>query len=161
MPNFKKSGLLLFAGLTFLALGFGRIALAEDVILNDLAGGQVNFSSYDLKKPAILFFWTTWCPYCREEIRKLNLQSPQIAKDGVALLGINVGEADYKVRRFFNDYALNFKMLLDRYMLLADKYDVIGVPTYILLDKAGKVVSRYQSLPKDYRGLFKPKLKNE
>jgi thioredoxin-related protein len=38
--------------------------------------------------------------------------------------------------------------------LLADKYDVIGVPTYILLDKAGKVISRYQSLPENYKSLL-------
>ena len=154
MQNHHKFRLFLSAVLIFLVLGLGKTASAEDIILNDLGGQPMNFSSYSPGKPAILFFWTTWCPYCREEIRKLNLQSPQIAKDGVVLLGVNVGEADYKVRGFFKDYALNFKMFLDRYTLLADKYDVIGVPTYILLDKAGKVISRYQSLPENYKSLL-------
>ncbi len=40
---------------------------APDFKLQDTNGGLVMLSSYKGKQPIILFFWTTWCPYCRRE----------------------------------------------------------------------------------------------
>jgi peroxiredoxin len=153
MQNFIKFRLILFLVIISLALGVGKCALAGDIMLNDLNGREVNFSTYQ-GKPAILFFWTTWCPYCQLELRKLIRQYPQMTKDGVILLGVNVSEPDYKVRRFLKGYALNFRILLDKNELLADKYDVIGVPTYVFLDKTGKAIAQYHSLPENYKSLL-------
>ena len=153
MHIFRKFRTLLFIALIWLVLGFAKDALANDIILNDLGGSAVQLSSYK-GKPVILFFWTTWCPYCRQELRMLNQQYSQIAKEGIVLLGVNVSESDYKVQRFFKGYPLNFKMLLDKAGLLADKYGLLGVPTYIFLDKNGQVISQAHSLPVNYKSLL-------
>ena len=153
MQNFIKFRLILCLGIISLALGLGKCALAGDIMLNDLNGREVNFSTYQ-GKPVILFFWTTWCPYCQLELKKLSQQYPQMAKDEVILLGVDVGEPDYKVQRFLRGYALNFRILLDRNELLVDKYDVIGVPTYVFLDKTGKAIAQYHSLPENYKSLL-------
>jgi peroxiredoxin len=139
--------------LIFLALGFGKDSLAGDIILNDLEGQAVNLSN--LKgKPVILFFWTTWCPFCRQELRSLNQQYSQIAKEGITILGVNVNEPTYKVERFFKGYPLNFRMLLDKTGKLADQYDLMGVPTYVFLDKTGRMVLQAHSLPENYKSLL-------
>lgn len=153
MCIFRKFKVLLLTVLIFLVLSFGKSALAADIILNDLAGQPVNISSYQ-GKPRILFFWTTWCPYCRGELKKLNHKSSQIAEEGIFILGINVSESDRRVKRFLEGYQLNFKMLLDKIGLLADQYDLLGVPMFILLDKTGQVVSRGNSLPDNYKSLL-------
>ena len=139
--------------LIWLVLGFGKVALASDIILNDLGGQAVNLSS-NTGKPAILFFWTTWCPYCREEIKALNQVYPQMKEEGIIVFAINIGESGYKVKRFFKDYALNFRVLLDKDKKAADNYDLLGVPTYVFLDNNGRVLLRANSLPADYKNLL-------
>jgi len=151
---FKKGlKINLFVVCIFMILGLFDNAFAEDIILNDLKGQAVNLSSAK-NKPAILFFWTTWCSYCRKEIKGLNQLYLEMKKEGIALFAVNIGESDYKVQRFFKDYVLNFNVLLDKEGKLADQYDVIGVPTYILLDKSGHRVARENTLPSDYRNLL-------
>ena len=153
MYIFKKFRTLLLIALIWLVLGFDKTALAGEIILNDLGGQAVALSSYK-GKPVILFFWTTWCPYCRVELRKLNQQYSQMAKEGITILGVDVSESENKVQRFFKGYPLNFKMLLDKFGLLADKYDLMGVPTYVFLDKTGQVISQTHSLPVNYKSLL-------
>ena len=153
MRNFRKFKGLLLVVLIFLVLSSGKTVLAGEIILNNLNGKAVNLSNYK-GKPAIMFFWTTWCPYCRKEIKALNQLYPQLKKEGITVFAVNIGESDYKVKRFFKDYLLNFNVLLDKEAKLADKYNVIGVPTYILLDKTGQLVSQENKLPLNYKGLL-------
>ena len=126
---------------------------SKDIVLNDLQGVSVSLSSFK-NSPTILFFWTTWCPYCRAELRTLNQQYPVMAKEGIVVLGVDFGEPDYKVQRFFKDDSPNFKILLDKDGLLADKYGLLGVPTYVFLDKTAEVISQTNSLPDNYRSLL-------
>ncbi len=153
MGIFKKAAIFLSAILISLTLGFTNTAAASDIILNDLKGSAVNLSS-PKNKPAILFFWTTWCPYCRKEIRALNQNYAQMKKEGITLFAVNIGESDVRVQRFFNDYTLNFGVLLDKDGEAADNYNVFGVPTYIFLDKAGRIISRENTLPANYNKII-------
>jgi peroxiredoxin len=153
MRNFIKFKVLLLLVLIWLVLGFGKGVLAGEIILNDLSGQAVNLPSYK-GKPVILFFWTTWCPYCRQELKILNQRYSVMAKEGIEILGVNVSESENKVQRFLKDYQLNFKILLDKAGLLADQYDLRGVPTYVFLDKSGKVISQAHSLPENYKILL-------
>jgi len=148
-----RKNIILPAILIFLALSFTKIGFAQDIILNDLNNNPVNISSFK-GKPVILFFWTTWCPYCRKEIKELNKIYDQAKSEGINIIGVNIGESNYKVERFFKNYALKLKILLDKEGLLADNYGVIGVPTYIFLDKGGKVVSTEHTLPAYYKDLL-------
>ncbi len=66
-----KKNIILSAILIFLILSFTKTSFAQDIILNDLNNNPVNVSSYK-GKPVIFFFWTTWCPHCRKEIKSLN-----------------------------------------------------------------------------------------
>ncbi len=153
MRFFKKSGILARVILIFLVLGFSNKASAADLILNDLSGKTVNLSSPS-GKPAILFFWTTWCKFCRKEIKTLNQLYPQMKKEGINVLAVNIGESSYAVQRFFISQALTFGVLLDKDGLAADKYNVIGVPTYVFMDKSGRVISQEHALPLDYKKLL-------
>ncbi|MFH1191035.1 MAG: TlpA disulfide reductase family protein [Candidatus Omnitrophota bacterium] len=153
MQIFRKFRVWLFTGLIFLVLGFAKEALAGDIILNDLSGKAVNVSTFN-GHPAILFFWTSWCPYCRTEIKALNQGYAQIKEEGIVVFGVNIGESPDKVRGFFKDYPLNFGILLDSKAKLAEKYGVLGVPTYVFLDKTGQVISQYHTLPENYKSLL-------
>jgi cytochrome c biogenesis protein CcmG, thiol:disulfide interchange protein DsbE len=149
----KKFRVWLLIGLVFLALGFSQGVQAADIVLNDLNGQQNTLSSY-IGKPVILFFWTTWCPSCRKELKVLNQQALDISKEGIVILGVDVGEPDYKVKKYLKGYALNFEVLLDQKMELTNSYDLVGVPTFIFLNKDGKAVAQTHRLPANYKSLL-------
>jgi len=153
VPIYKKLKVWLLMGLIFVALDFGKSAFASDIILKDLNSQAVNLFSYT-GKPAILFFWTTWCPYCRKELNRLNEQYLELLKEGIVPLVVNVGESSSKVKRFFKGYQFKPRVILDQEWHLADKYDLIGVPTYVFLDKTGKVVAKTHNLPADYKSIL-------
>ena len=141
---------IFFLSLTmFLVLGLANTAFCGDLILNDLKSNPVNLSSL-AGKPTILFFWTTWCPYCRSELRALNKAHPQMEKEGVAVFAVNVGETGYKVENFLKSYALNLRVLLDKNGLAAENYEIRGVPTYIFINKNGRVTATEHSMPANY-----------
>lgn len=152
MLNLKRAPVFLSAVLILLVLA--APAGAEGLILNDLNAKTVDISSHK-DRPALFFFWTTWCPYCRTEIKMLDRMAPQMQKEGIEVFAVNIGEPDYRVLKFLGQNMLVLRVLLDRDGRAADNYDVIGVPTYIILDRTGRVVSRQNSFPGDYKKLLK------
>lgn len=150
----KLNKIPVFLSAVLILLVLAASASADSVILNDLNAEKTDISSYK-GRPVLLFFWTTWCPYCREEIIMLNRLAPQMQKEGIEVFAVNVGEPDNKVFSFVGKNMLTLRVLLDRDGMAADNYDVFGVPTYIILDKAGEVASRQNSFPKDYKSLLK------
>jgi peroxiredoxin len=150
---FRKFKLLVFMGLISFVLGCGKTVLANDIILNDVNGKSVNISN-SKGNPVILFFWTTWCPYCRKELKSLNLLYPQMKKEGITVYAVNIGESANRVKGFLKDFGLTFNVLLDQEALLADLYAVMGVPTYVLLNKAGEWVAHDNALPGNYENLL-------
>jgi len=153
MPKPLKCGVFLLALSLILILSFVDAVFAGDIILDDLQSRPVNLSVTS-GKPAILFFWTTWCPYCRSELKVLNKMHSQMEKEGVAVFAVNIGEAGYKVERFLKNYALNIRVLLDKNAQAAENYEIRGVPTYIFINKTGQVVSTEHNLPDNYMDIL-------
>jgi len=125
----------------------------NDIIIKDLNGRPVNVTGQK-GRPAILMFWTTWCRFCRDAIKTMNKDYVGIEKEGITVLVINVGEYEYKVKRYFKDTVMNFRVLFDENSLVADHYGLEGVPTYVLLDKEGKVVFNGNRMPSNYKSLL-------
>lgn len=123
--------------------------IAMDFKLQDLNQDTFSLSSYKDKQPVILFFWTTWCPFCQIELNRLKDMYPQLQKEGWELFAVNVGESASKVDNFVKNYALNFKVLLDKDMAVAYSYGILGVPTYFLVDKNGYIVFKEHYFPRE------------
>lgn len=113
--------------------------LAANFNLLDLDGNKVSLSDFK-GKPVILFFWTTWCPFCRKELITLKDIYPELTKEGWELLAIDAGEPTYRVKNFVERESLNFKVLLDMDAEVAYSYDILGVPAYVFVDKNGHIV---------------------
>ena len=113
---------------------------APDFKLEDLESNSVKLSDYKGKKPVILFFWTTWCSFCRQQIRSLNARYSQSAADGILILAINSGENRMRVNRFIKNYSIFYPVLLDLDAAVARAYQVVGVPTYVFIDKKGNLI---------------------
>lgn len=125
---------------------------AEAFSLKDIEGRTVALSDYK-DKAVLLFFWTTWCPHCQGELRTVNYMKEGLNKDNVEVLAINVGEASAKVVNFVKSRNFTFQVLLDTDTAVAKDYDVLGVPTFVLMNKNGKIVSKGHSFPRNYKSL--------
>ncbi len=122
--------------------------LAINFNLLDLENQEISLSEFR-GMPVILFFWTTWCPFCREELKQLNLMHRELSENGVQVLAINVEEPAEKVQRFMQRYPFSYKVLLDKDATVARDYGILGVPTYIFIDKEGRFVSYSHYFPQE------------
>lgn len=111
---------------------------APDFSLKDLDGKTFKLSAYR-GNPVVLIFSATWCPECRSEIPYFKYLYSTYRHQGVEVVTIDVMEKRDKVKRFSERYDIPYKMLLDETGAVAEAYGVRGVPTIVLVDKAGKV----------------------
>ncbi|MFH0913042.1 MAG: TlpA disulfide reductase family protein [Candidatus Omnitrophota bacterium] len=126
---------------------------AIDFTLLDLNSKAVSLSDFK-GKPRILFFWTTWCPYCRGELKQLNALQAELAKSNTEVLAINIEEPAEKVRRFMENNPFYYRVLLDTDAAVSADYAVMGVPTYVFIDKEEHIAatSHYFS-PSKYKNI--------
>lgn len=121
------------------ASGQGTGQSAAPFTLKDLSGNTYSLSDYSGKKPVLLFFWTTWCPYCLTKLRLMNREYEGLEKNGVALLAVNAGERRSSVERLVRNYGIRYTVLVDESSSATDDYRVIGVPTFVLIDREGRI----------------------
>lgn len=115
--------------------------LAPDFTLTDTTGKKFILSSYRNKGPVLLFFWTSQCGICQEEIPFLNKKYSDYRAAGVELLSINVGEDQDVVLKYMSVYPdAAYPVLMDQFLSASRKFRIFGVPTYILINKAGYIV---------------------
>jgi thiol-disulfide isomerase/thioredoxin len=121
------SPLRLFAvGICAAALIFGlanppRAEAADDRLQfsgTTLSGAPFNGASLQ-GKPAVLWFWTPWCPFC-------NAEAP-----GVTFVGIAARSDVGAMQNFVSKYNLNFTNLNDADGSIWARYNVPWQPAYV------------------------------
>lgn len=127
---------------------------APEFILSTLTKNSVSLTEYRDGKPAILFFWATWCPHCRGALKQLNQEYPNIESKGIKFVIIDVGETKRQVTAYVNRVGVGLEVFLDEESTVAEDYQIVGVPTYIFVDKNGIVTTVKHSLPQDYAELL-------
>ena len=125
-----------------------------DFTLPEAGGGQVSLFQFIGKKPVLLIFWATWCPHCNESVPAINrMHSKSPTRDTLAILALDYMESREKVRAFIERKKVAFPVLLDGSGSVARKYGVVGIPTYILIGRDGKVAYRGHEIPEIARHL--------
>jgi peroxiredoxin len=119
-----------------------------DFTLPDAGGREVSLGPFIGKKPVLLVFWATWCPHCNESVPVINRMHTEPPTNGkLQILALDFMESREKVSAFISSKKVTFPVLLDRSGSVARKYRVVGIPTYILIDRDGRVVYRGHDLP--------------
>jgi peroxiredoxin len=94
-------------------------------------------------KPLIVNFWATWCPPCREEMPSMERAWQQIEPEGIAMIGINVGEDFDTVFGFTAEIDVSFPLLLDTDTQVTGAWPIVGLPTTYVLNPEGELVYRF------------------
>ena len=90
----------------------------------------------------IVNFWASWCAPCRAEFPAMNRAWKKLQQKQVKMLAVNVGESETAVSAFVKDYPIHFPVLLDRDGSVGQAWQVMGMPTTIVLDKQGDPLAR-------------------
>jgi peroxiredoxin len=119
-------------------------ATLPEFAVKSLAGDTISRESL-AGKPALLVFWNTWCPICKQELPLINRMAQKYASQGVAVLAINTGlnDSEVKTRAFWKKSGYLFPTGFDGSFAIGEAFGVRGVPTVLLVDARGVV--RYQS----------------
>lgn len=117
------------------------IPQVPDFVLTDLDGAQHRLGDYR-GQVVIVNFWATWCPPCREEMPSMQRAWEQLKKEGILMLGINVGEDEDTIFQFTANYPVEFPLLMDSDSEIVNQWPVHGLPTTFVLDTEGRIVYR-------------------
>lgn len=120
-----------------------------DFTLPALDGQPVTLNQYLGKKPVLLVFWATWCPECKEAIPEINALHGGPLAGKLQILGVDFRESREKVAAAVKARGIRYPVVLDEKGKVARAYGIVGVPTYVLIGRNGKVVYREHVLPGD------------
>ena len=93
-----------------------------------LSGAPFNAASLS-GKPAVLWFWAPWCPFCNAEapgVSQVAASNPRVTFLGVAARA-DVGQ----MQAFVSKYGLNFTNLNDADGSIWARYNVPWQPAYV------------------------------
>ncbi|MBF0569730.1 MAG: TlpA family protein disulfide reductase [Candidatus Omnitrophica bacterium] len=128
---------------------------APDFKLESVKGGTVPLRDIIKGKKAILFFWATWCPHCREQLSALNANKAKIDSEGIVVRLVNVGEDKSKVEKFLKQKGYSFDVLLDVNSEASEIYQVVGSPTLVFIGSDGVIRDIEFGFPDDYEQILK------
>lgn len=115
-----------------LVVGYPAPALA----LPSLAGGRQDLAALQ-GRPVLVHFFATWCEPCREEMAGLARLAARRKDRPFALLAVDVGEVELRVRRFFDANPVPFPVLLDEDRAAMKAWKVVALPSSFVLDADG------------------------
>ncbi len=118
----------------------GDVGLATDRLRRAIAAGRV--TQADLRgRPAVVNFWASWCPPCKEEAPVLAEGARRHAGE-VTFVGIDYQDFTQDARRFGRRYDLSFLILRDGDGSQSRRWGITAVPETYFLDLNGRVVYR-------------------
>lgn len=127
--------------------------LAGGMLSPDLTFNAVNGDTFSLQqrweqKPVLLYFWATWCPYCKKATPAVTALYNDYG-DSIDVLGINVAinDSQEKMHAYLHDYNMNFPVMFDESAELTSEFLVNGTPVFVVLSQHGEILYRSHRYP--------------
>ena len=123
-----------------------------DFTLESLEGKPVSLRQFLGRKPVLLVFWATWCPECNAAIPAINALHEGPDGKRVQILALDFRETKTKVAAAVKSREIRYTVLLDERGEVARAFEVVGIPTYVLIARDGTIVYRANTLPQNLSG---------
>lgn len=99
-------------------------------------------------RPAVLVFFTTWCPTCRQLAPKIIAAAAQ-ADPTIQIIGIDILENRAVVEEYVQRMGITYPVLLDLNGETSKAFRVAVLPTIYFLDSNGRIVNLFTGVPGD------------
>jgi len=100
------------------------------------------FTSDSLKgKVVLLQFWTTWCPYCRQDQPLVDSLDQKFRDQGLVVLAVDVNESKKTVKKYLEQSPRSCRIVLTEDTNLAAMYAANSYPIYVVIDREGNIVA--------------------
>lgn len=120
-------------------------AFTLPVAHNGDAGARMSLD--DLRgKPVLIDFWASWCGPCAMQAPILDRIAKRYDDQGLVVLGVNVDDEARVARAYAAKKGLTYPILLDESGAVQRSYGVDKLPSLVLVDREGQVVSFTQGL---------------
>jgi thiol-disulfide isomerase/thioredoxin len=111
---------------------------AAEIRLPRLDGSVDDLARYR-DRVVLVNLWATWCVACLSESADLERLAKELDPKRFAVIGVDEGEAAPVVRAFVARHGLTFPVLLDEQQIYGRAYAAVGLPTTVIVDRAGRV----------------------
>lgn len=112
---------------------------APDFTLTEVASGRrVTLSQFD-GQPVLLFFWSSVCTQCKNEIGSIKTISQTYKDAGLVVLTINAAEDPATVTIFRSTHLLTIPILLDPGSVVQSAYYVDALPRHFFVNSYGRI----------------------
>lgn len=128
---------------------------APDFTLERVSGTSASLSQVIKDRKAIIFFFATWCPHCREQLKEIAARQADLDRQRVAIVLVNVGESKNLAAKFLKDRGIAYDTFLDVNSFVSEVYQVAGIPTLVFVGADGKIRYVEYGLPDNYEEILK------
>jgi thiol-disulfide isomerase/thioredoxin len=116
----------------------------KGVILTDYSGQSVRFDQFVSgfsRKPLVVYFWATWCPYCNAEFTALTKVKQEYGEH-IQILAVNRGESTGDAKQYTDALTSvsGILYLLDSGDALFKKLGGYAMPETIFINSRGDEV---------------------
>lgn len=107
------------------------------------------------EKKAVIFYWATWCPHCRVALKELNQDIKKYQDLGIVLITVDLGEQKDVVEKYVEYNKITLPVFLDQDQSTAEKFGIVGLPTFFFVNEDGKITFVAHSMPDEIEQAFK------
>jgi thiol-disulfide isomerase/thioredoxin len=94
----------------------------------------------ELKGKAVyLDFWASWCGPCKQSFPWMNEMQAKYGAKGLQVLAVNLDQKPEDATGFLQQTKVDFLIAMDPVGQSAQKYNVKGMPSSLLIGRDGKV----------------------
>ncbi len=151
------------AVLCFLAPVFlvnAESGVAPDFSLTLRDGGMTSLSDHR-GDVVMVNFWATWCGPCREEMPHLEALHQRYSSLGFTLLGVNVEENSQDALDWLAEtMPVSFPILLDPGNQVSELYDVVAMPSTVLIDRQGMIRHLHHGYQAGYESEYQTQIRS-
>ena len=116
-----------------------------------LIGGDTLARSHFEGRTTVLYWWASWCPFCREQTPEMQKLWQRHAAQGLRLVGIAVDKQVEAARQYLAKGGFDFPCAWYGEALAAAFERPRGIPVTVVLDRSARVLlsARGQMFPED------------
>ncbi len=131
---------------------------APDFTLKSSSGENLRLSEYR-GEVVMINFWASWCAPCRQEMPLLDALYNQYQPMGFTILGVNVEEDSSKAKKLLGEIPVNFPILFDNKSDVSKLYNVVAMPSTVLVDRNGNMRYLHQGYKPGYEDAYQQQIR--